>query len=107
MPLPVPRKGESQSEFISRCMGDPVTVSEFSDKAQRGAVCQSQWARRVSKDIVDNTKISKRDAGYSCSASSKEVRCGTCAYFNGSSGCAEVAGEISENCVSDKWTARQ
>jgi hypothetical protein len=107
MPLPVPRGEESQSDFISRCMGDSIAAEEFPDTAQRRAVCQSQWAKRVSKNIVESTKISKRDAGYSCPASSKEVRCGTCAYFDGSSGCTEVAGEISENCVSNKWTARQ
>lgn len=42
MPLPVPRKNEHEDEFIKRCMGDPVAVSDFKDAGQRYAVCQKQ-----------------------------------------------------------------
>jgi len=40
MPLPEP-KGESQQEFISRCMSELQT--EFPDQEQRLAVCYTQW----------------------------------------------------------------
>ena len=40
MPLPDP-SGESQSEFISRCMSE--LADEFPDQDQRLAVCYTQW----------------------------------------------------------------
>jgi len=46
MPIPTPRKGESQQEFISRCMGNPTMRKEFPDQKQRSAVCFSTWRRR-------------------------------------------------------------
>jgi hypothetical protein len=96
-------------------MADPVMSDEFPDGSQRAAVCQSQWARQVSKNIFmkdvnseyENDKMSKPDAGYRCPAAKLEVRCGTCAYYDGRGGCAEVAGTISENCVSNNWKPRQ
>lgn len=42
MPLPKRNKGESESDFISRCMGDSKVRSEFPDQKQRVAVCQSR-----------------------------------------------------------------
>lgn len=41
MPLPTPREGESQDDFISRCHSE--TADEFPDEEQRNAVCLSQW----------------------------------------------------------------
>lgn len=43
MPLPKPHSGESQDDFISRCMGDEVVIGDFPDKEQRLGVCFSQW----------------------------------------------------------------
>ena len=43
MPLPSPNKGESQKDFMSRCMGDDVMVKEYPDDKQRFAVCAKQW----------------------------------------------------------------
>lgn len=43
MPLPKPNEGESKDKFIERCMANPTMNSDFSDNAQRFAVCQSQW----------------------------------------------------------------
>ena len=43
MPLPKPRSGETQKEFIKRCMGESTTISEFPQTDQRFAVCQTQW----------------------------------------------------------------
>jgi len=40
MPLPEPSGGESQSEFMGRCMS--ALASEFPDKQQRIAVCMKQ-----------------------------------------------------------------
>jgi HK97 family phage major capsid protein/HK97 family phage prohead protease len=41
MPIPKPGDGESQDDFIGRCMG--ALADEFPDEAQRAAVCHSSW----------------------------------------------------------------
>ncbi len=40
MPLPKPRSGENEQEFISRCMSE--IADEFPDEKQRAAVCYSK-----------------------------------------------------------------
>lgn len=42
MPLPTPNSGESEEDFLSRCMGDSNTADEFPDESQRYAVCIAQ-----------------------------------------------------------------
>lgn len=44
MPLPKPNKGEEESDFVHRCMGE--TEEEFPDESQRAAVCHRQWEER-------------------------------------------------------------
>lgn len=59
--MPSPRKDESQSDFITRCMSDAEAVSDFPQAAQRRAVCQSLWdgrnrssnAASVAEDAID------------------------------------------------------
>ena len=46
MPLPKPNTGESESEFIDRCMANPVMNDEYPDASQRAAVCHSQYRGR-------------------------------------------------------------
>ena len=41
MPLPKPRSGESNNQFINRCMINDTMVSEYNDRSQRYAVCNS------------------------------------------------------------------
>lgn len=43
MPLPTPRKTETEKEFIGRCMASSVSTKDFPDIKQRYAVCQSKW----------------------------------------------------------------
>jgi len=50
MPLPKPRKGEKQDDFIDRCMGDEVMNKEYPDAPQRAAVCHRQWRDRKKKN---------------------------------------------------------
>src|SRR5262245_3502119 len=44
MPLPRPRKGESQSDFMDRCMGSEA-IKEFDEHEQQVAVCMAQWKK--------------------------------------------------------------
>lgn len=43
MPLPKPRQGEKQLDFIDRCI--PVAKKEFKDK-QAIAVCYNIWSKK-------------------------------------------------------------
>ncbi len=50
MPIPKPNTGETENEFISRCMGDEVMVADYEDNTQRSGVCFSQWNNKESKE---------------------------------------------------------
>lgn len=41
-PIPKIRKDERKKDFISRCMADPVMISEYPDEKQRYAICETQ-----------------------------------------------------------------
>lgn len=65
MPIPTPHKGQSQKEFISKCMGDSVMNKEYKDQKQRAAICYQKWRDKTKK------------ASYIASAGDDEF-----AYFN-------------------------
>ena len=46
MPIPKPGKGEKQSKFMPRCMGNKTMKKEFPDNKQRVAVCFSSWRKK-------------------------------------------------------------
>ena len=50
MPLPKPKKDESQDKFISRCLGNDTMKSEFPGQSQRAAVCHSQWDKKKNNE---------------------------------------------------------
>lgn len=51
MPIPTPTQNETENDFIQRCMSDEKMKSEYTDEAQRYAVCVTQFApERVSFD---------------------------------------------------------
>jgi hypothetical protein len=43
MPLPKPRKNQTQEEFHSACMSSEVMKRDFKDTKQRNAVCYNLW----------------------------------------------------------------
>ena len=45
MPIPKPKKGQKEQEYMSRCMGDETMKKEFPDQKQRVAVCLTQVRR--------------------------------------------------------------
>lgn len=47
MPIPKPKKGEKQDEFVSRCMG--AIGGEYDDEKQAVAICYSTWRDRNKK----------------------------------------------------------
>lgn len=46
MPIPKPRDGESEQDFMGRCMGDSTMKNDFPDNNQRVAVCMTAWNRK-------------------------------------------------------------
>lgn len=60
MPIPKPKSGEKQQDFISRCMSN--MNEEFPDGKQRSAVCYNSW--RTTNKVLDMfTKIEKQLKG--------------------------------------------
>lgn len=49
MPLPSPHSGESEQEFVSRCVKNLNDSGEFELNEQRVAVCYSQFRKGHSK----------------------------------------------------------
>ena len=41
--MPKPKQGESEHNFIDRCMKDPEAISDFPNAGQRMAFCYSQY----------------------------------------------------------------
>ena len=62
MPLPKPKDGESQDDFISRCMSNDTMKEDYTDNDQRLAVCFSQWKNKDKKgmDIEEMRGIVER-----------------------------------------------
>jgi hypothetical protein len=56
MPIPQPKKDETKSQFISRCVSDNVMSNEFPNITQRIAVCQSQWNDKDKKQTTKKEK---------------------------------------------------
>ena len=60
MPIPTPIPNEPESDFIERCMSDEKMKTEYTDEAQRYAVCVTQFApERVSFDWDGTGSTSK------------------------------------------------
>lgn len=57
MPLPKPKQDEGHDDFISRCMGDNVMKTEYTDTDQRYAVCERQWKDKDKKSQHDYSHV--------------------------------------------------
>lgn len=64
MPIPKPESGETQDDFISRCMANDTMVNEYPENDQRYAVCIDQVKKdqieQATKDFID--KLKKNEA---------------------------------------------
>ncbi len=50
MPLPKPEQDEKEKDWLSRCMGDAIMVSDYEDTKQRYAICNSIWRKSEMKE---------------------------------------------------------
>ena len=46
MPLPKPTAGETEQDFMDRCLSDEKMNDEFPDRAQRYAICAREWENK-------------------------------------------------------------
>jgi len=53
--MPRPRPDEERDAFLDRCMESDEAVSDFPNRSQRFAVCQSFWERRNNQDDINFT----------------------------------------------------
>ena len=56
MPLPSPKGKQDKKTFMSNCMRDGAMKKEFTDSAQRAAVCHSKWKKSKGTIEVDFTE---------------------------------------------------
>jgi hypothetical protein len=49
MPIPKPKAGEKEVDFIDRCMGDPIMNKEYPKMPQRHAICRTSWKNNEPK----------------------------------------------------------
>lgn len=63
MPIPKPNSGESEADFMERCMSSDVMQAEYSQRDQRVAVCLSSFRDGGKKetDVDDSTEILEDD----------------------------------------------
>ena len=59
MPLPKPNYGESESDFMSRCMGDDKMKEEYPSRRQRTAVCMTNFGKEEPSEM--NEEIEFKD----------------------------------------------
>ena len=57
MPLPKPKTGENEEDFISRCMGNPTMKDDYPEQKQRLAVCYSRWKEKKMIKTRENRKV--------------------------------------------------
>lgn len=51
MPMPKPKPGEKQDDYVSRCMGDDAMAKEYPDEKQRSTVAHSMWKESKKKSF--------------------------------------------------------
>jgi len=54
MPIPKPTSGESETDFMARCMEDSTMLSEYSQRDQRVAVCLSSYRDGKEETVMDD-----------------------------------------------------
>lgn len=53
MPLVIPHKSESRTQFIARFMSDESMVKEYPKADQRYAVANQKWKERMKTNTMD------------------------------------------------------
>ena len=64
--IPSPTGGESEDDFIGRCMSSDQMQSEFPDQDQRSAVCFDEWRKKSASEHEEDYKEKKEDEDKPC-----------------------------------------
>lgn len=51
MPIPKPTSGESEADFLKRCMSDDKMISEY-EQEQRVAICRSSYSEHLAGEKI-------------------------------------------------------
>lgn len=80
MPVPKPKNGESQDEFVERCMGNETMKEEFPDNDQRLAVCFDSWRKEKESKAQDPYECECIECGHTMETEEhcKDVKCPEC-----------------------------
>ena len=62
MPIPKPFSGESEDNFITRCMGDPIMQSEYGGSEQRLAVCNDAYSSEAKEEVRSDVFTTESEA---------------------------------------------
>jgi len=54
MPIPKPTSGESETDFMARCMEDRTMLTEYSQRDQRVAVCLTSYRDGKEESLMDD-----------------------------------------------------
>ena len=57
--MPTPNTGESESQFISRCMGDSEAQRTFPEEDQRLAFCYAKWEEGEKQNVERKNEHTK------------------------------------------------
>lgn len=69
MPLPQPQPGESQDDFIGRCMSNDTVQQEADNQEQALAICHSLWEENTMSDSnIKTGQVERRVVPYSQAA---------------------------------------
>lgn len=76
MPIPNVKIGETEKEYLNRCMSDKVMVSEY-DRNQRVAVCLAKFNSKKEQLVTSKTEIRKDvfTTSAEAEARAKEIGC--------------------------------
>ena len=62
MPIPKPFSGESEDNFITRCMGDPIMQNEYGGSEQRLAVCNDAYSSDAKEEVRSDVFTTEGEA---------------------------------------------
>lgn len=74
--MPTPNKGESQSEYIPRCVAYVMKNGEAKDNKQAAAICYSKWKSSKSSEASAKALVTAMTGRCSqCGGKTKNGKC--------------------------------
>ena len=93
MPVPTPNKGESQNDFISRCISNLKRIDTKRPDKQIAAICYSAW--RKENFVGDDMENDENEDDYETEDTENFIKIKVCEFRTPESGVIE---KITEYC---------